>query len=122
MKKKITIVIMAFVMIFVAVNFSYAEETTRTLICNEIAKISKTIMTVRQNGMPLITIIERVRKVNEENDVSQNIKDVILEIVKDAYNQPRFSTEEYQQRAIIEFQNKWYLGCLTTKSMTDGDQ
>ena len=71
-----------------------------------ISDIAKTIMSARQAGVPM----SKLMKLNHNEKASYaEISDILDEITIDAYEVPRFSTEEYKQKAITDFQNKWYL-------------
>ena len=37
---------------------------------------------------------------------------IMTSIVIDAYSESRFSTENYQRKSIVNFENKWFLSCV----------
>lgn len=43
------------------------------------------------------------------------IKDIVKAFVIDAYNRPRVDTPEYQQKAILDFENYAYLTCIKVR-------
>lgn len=63
-------------------------------VCRDLGELAHTIMVARQNGVPMNEI---VRIVGES--------DLAVGIVLDAYNQPRYSTEEFRDRAAADFRN-----------------
>lgn len=62
-------------------------------------------MTARQEGVPVREMLE----------VNGGKVDLGYEMVKRAYTHPQFSTPDYQQREITEFENDWYLACINIK-------
>lgn len=73
--------------------------------CEDLAYLAKASMSARQNGVPLTDAIQVVK-----DDPGAKI------IVATAYDEPRFSTEEYIQVAITEYENKVYGLCLKQRS------
>lgn len=70
-------------------------------LCANIGVLAGLVMTLRQKGAPL-------------SDALENAKDikVLREIVFDAYESPRYSTEQHQERSIADFRDTWQLRCL----------
>lgn len=65
-------------------------------------------MANRQHGGRAIDSIQRI----EENLKDQPIKEFYIAIVKDAYKQPLWDTEEKKKEAEIEFENEALIICL----------
>ena len=81
---------------------AYADDNAHVMeMCINVKEAATTMMKSRQVGMEL-------DKVLAYGDV-----DLFQTMAIEAYKQPRFSTDQYQQRAISEFSNEWYLACLT---------
>jgi hypothetical protein len=76
--------------------------------CENIDKTAENIMTSRQSGVPMVEVVKLVN----ENIKSDTLNKFVTEMVKDAYKEPRFSTQDYKKKAILDFRNKWYLFCL----------
>ena len=75
--------------------------------CETIAGLAASIMNGRQNGM---TLTESINISNEsENEAVRNLS---VALTMDAYEKPRYSTPEFRQREVVEFQNKVHLACL----------
>lgn len=72
--------------------------------CAAFEDLARTIMTARQNGLPLRTIMELV----PEGEGS----DLVSEIVMSAYEHPQYSSPQMQYETINEFANMNYLLCL----------
>lgn len=70
-------------------------------VCDQVDKLSGAIMEGRQAGVTLRKMITMA------DDVSFG-KTITL----DAYKQPRWSGEKARKRAVVDFQNKWYLLCI----------
>ena len=50
--------------------------------------------------------IQKVLKIYEEMD-----SDIINNVIIEAYDSPRFSTEKHKQRAIDDYANEVFVGC-----------
>jgi len=68
--------------------------------CVEIGTLAEVMMKHRQAGTSISTLMAKT----EGNDL-------FVEMLIAAYDQPRFSTTEYQQREIEDFRNTWEIGC-----------
>jgi hypothetical protein len=77
------------------------EEAT----CLLIGQLAKGIMTARQSGTPMSKVI------NLLGGEASTINDLARQLIIDAYEQPRFSGDKYQQRAITEFENEAMVMC-----------
>lgn len=74
--------------------------------CENVSELARKIMEARQLNMPMSKLL-RVFK-NEDGSINQGIKFMII----DAYDTPRFSTEEYRRGVIRDFSNEWFKGCI----------
>ncbi len=68
---------------------------TREAICPEIANLAMTIMSARQTGVPIETLMRAI-----DQDVEQMYEDLAKAMIMDAYSAPRYSSEKLPQRAI----------------------
>lgn len=71
------------------------------VVCETRGEYAVTIMELRQAGVPLSTLLKRVKK------GTSNYNAVLL-----AYEQLRYPTEEYQKQAIENFRNDIELSCF----------
>lgn len=69
-------------------------------MCREMGEIAEMIMQIRQTGAPMSELIG----IAEGNDL-------LMGMILDAYNQPIYTTEEYQQRAVRNFRNDMEAFC-----------
>lgn len=69
--------------------------------CEDIAGLAKSVMSARQNGVSLSKLIKITGKDN-----------LMKTMVMLAYDETRFSTKKFQDRAVSKFENKWMLACL----------
>jgi hypothetical protein len=76
-----------------------AEDSWRTL-CEEVADLASTTMASRQSGAPMANVMSMSEDPSFED------------IVISAYERPRYTTQEHQQRAIQNFRDEWYLDCV----------
>lgn len=88
-----------------AMSLSVSASNERNELCKDIGGLAKSIMQARQSGAPAHDLIEILGDDNES----------LRAIVIDAYSTPMFSTDEFKNREVTKFMNKWYLGCLGAK-------
>jgi len=73
--------------------------------CMLASKTAKTIMKARQVGVPASELLAAFQKNGSDIPI---VRDMTIQ----AYAQPRFSTVEYQQRAVEEYGNSWLVKCM----------
>lgn len=75
--------------------------------CIVLSEISANIMSNRQHGTDITRLINLINKPRfaTQKPYAQ------IKII-DAYNEPRYSTTEYQDQAIADFKNEAYLECF----------
>lgn len=72
--------------------------------CDAWSNLAKEIMTSRQAGVPITDVIALFKKLDGYTADKERL-------IFQAYDAPRFQTEEHKQREITEFQNAAYLAC-----------
>lgn len=100
MKKLITATLIASALSFNVV----AEETDQdkiSKICGSYSEIATSVMTARQNNTPIIAVY----KIADGNKA-------VIAIIKDAYAQPLFSTNDYKSSIVTSFSNDVFLSCI----------
>lgn len=70
-------------------------------MCQPIAEFAKELMDARQAGVPLAQALT----VAHHNATMQAL-------IISAYRKPRYSTEQYQERAAVDFANDTLVTCL----------
>lgn len=75
--------------------------------CDDLGTIAESVMTVRQAGMPIATVLTHM----EEFMLDDGSGDLIRSIILQAYGSFGFSGEAAQQRAIVEFTNEITVAC-----------
>lgn len=68
--------------------------------CKLLANVAETIMLCRQEGVPMEQVMDATAIV------------AFVEVVIDAYDRPRFSTDELQRKAVSDFRDFYYLECV----------
>lgn len=86
------------------------DDSLKLKYCESVSKYAKNIMYSRQHGGQAIDSIKRI----ERNLKDQEIKGFYLAIIKDAYKQPLWGSEEKKVEAEVEFANEALLICLDT--------
>lgn len=76
-------------------------------LCESIESMASSIMEARQAGVPASKLVGIINQ-----DMSKELAELGISIVKAAYSKPHYSTESYQQRETTDFANEWYLACL----------
>lgn len=76
-------------------------------LCKVVDDLSRSIMSNRQSGVPMVDSMQIANNIEDDQ-----VKDLVRAIVNDAYAEPRFSVEENQDKAITDFRNKMYHGCI----------
>tara|TARA_B110000093_G_scaffold71523_1_gene77800 strand:- start:1673 stop:1981 length:309 start_codon:yes stop_codon:yes gene_type:complete len=78
-----------------------AVADSRMEVCKIVSEGASGIMKIRQDGVPLISILTALKH-----------NKMFVQLVLIAYDTPKYSTEENQQGAITEFGNTVLLQCL----------
>ncbi len=76
--------------------------------CEGAAKVGRIIMDARQSGTPA----REVMSVMSVSEMEGPARKVMTSVILLAYEEPIYSTEQYKQQAITEFENGIYIGCL----------
>ena len=75
--------------------------------CDTLSDLSGGVMTLRQKGVPMKTVFSKFS--DEEYPIFGKY---IRVKIKQAYKEPRFTTAEYQNNAILDFENEAYSKCI----------
>jgi hypothetical protein len=70
--------------------------------CNSVGALSESIMSGRQHGVSMSKMMD---------SANPEIRKLVEEIIIEAYDSPRYSTDAAQIRSIEEFRNEVYLQC-----------
>jgi len=91
-----------------------AQTFQEQLACEDMARFARQVMRHRQTQMPLNRAFNSCTNGTAPSRLSSlpNWRNVCRLIVMEAYRQPDFITEEYQQRSIERFSNEIHLICL----------
>ena len=102
-----------FLMLAVALSFSASaadkakQDESVVDVCQAHAKLAKRIMTSRQDGTEMSSLLEMIEKLPDDS-----AKRTAQAIIMMAYDESAYSAEKNQQKAITEFSNKIMLTCL----------
>lgn len=94
---------------------AYAKNTSNTSHeenCRMYMEVANTIMKKKQNGLPLIKALEANDSAFKQNP-DKNMHKIISMIIRDAYEQPNYSTPSIKEEQLNEFSAKYYLGCIS---------
>lgn len=76
----------------------YADD--KADLCKTVSSASGEFYDAVQNGVPMSAAFEAVSG-----------SELGVVILKDAYKEPVFNTEEYKKKYRVQFQNRWYQAC-----------
>lgn len=76
-------------------------------LCSSASQLAKSIMTARQNGVPMAQAMEFPDATDNEK-----ARAVAHAMVITAYEKPRFTTQEFITRAVADFESEMYLYCI----------
>lgn len=69
------------------------------------------VMMSRQNGLSLADALINTDRMANEKKATENEVFILRGMLRDAYDEPKFSSESYKQDKIDEFSSKYYLAC-----------
>lgn len=75
-------------------------------LCDNITTLSETVMIARQEGIPMSYFVDLVSGYSEET------RTLVLDVVKDAYDRPRWHTDERKFREVEDFRDQVYNECF----------
>lgn len=78
--------------------------------CRMYMEMANTIMKQKQSGIPLIKALEANDAALKQNP-DKNMHKIVSLIIRDAYEQPNYSTPSIKEEQLNEFSAKYYLGC-----------
>ena len=85
-----------------------AQSSKEDLVeCKGMEDSAKTVMQSRQSDVPMSKLWEI-----SEGSESDYVKEMYQMLIRNAYAQPRFSLEENQQKAVVDFQNEFFSACM----------
>lgn len=96
--------IILYLLISFGVNASYAEVPSKkdpVSVCGSVEKLAGVIMENRQSG----TSMSHLMKIAKDTKMAE-------EMIIEAYEQSRFSTESFQKKSIENFKSRWFLKCF----------
>ena len=79
--------------------------------CRSTMEFAQAVMQHKQNGMPLSKALEANDYAFKKNP-DKNMQKITSLIIRDAYEQPSYSTPSIRQEQLNEFSAKYYLGCM----------
>lgn len=71
--------------------------------CKSVSGLAESVMKSRQAGISMSSLMDMAS--------DPAIKDTVSAMIMDAYEQPRFSTDQMKQETIADFRDAWYLKC-----------
>lgn len=84
--------------------------------CGHIGGMAEQVMKWRQGNAAAQEIIDKVRAADT---IPEDSKPLIRDMVRQAYRMSRYDDRDNQQRLIREFENRYYLLCLSAVEFRD---
>lgn len=97
------IVAAAAFIVIAASSKAVKAETVDAEYCEQIASLAETVMKARQAELDVVGMMKQAKG-----------SKLFTILVKSAYKEPGYSTEEFKKNAISEFKAHWYLVCHDT--------
>ena len=98
------IIMCGLVLMLMLTTNANADDDDWQEICQGWGTLAEAVMDGRQAGVSMQDMIDAV--------ITEDTDSLILDLVIEAYESPRYSVPENQRREIQDFKNKWYLGCV----------
>ncbi|MHA4967650.1 hypothetical protein ACX0KY_13915 [Pseudomonas extremorientalis] len=95
--------------LFASSAFAAKPSDEALKLCTSVSEMAGSIMKGRQAEVSMA----RMMKASSGDPQMDNLG---ADIIKDAYKSSAFRTPENQQRAVSEFENKWFSACLEARS------
>ncbi|MBU3845572.1 MAG: hypothetical protein H9855_01070 [Candidatus Acinetobacter avistercoris] len=86
------------------------NDSTHEKNCRMYMEMANAIMKQKQGGVPLIKALEANDAALKKNP-DNNMHKIVSLIIRDAYEQPNYSTPSIKEEQLNEFSAKYYLGC-----------
>lgn len=83
-----------------------AKEPGQVELCEAMSEMAGKIMTARQRGVPMSTLATLPQSDSEE------VRNLRKELLIAAFESPRYSSEDYQEKAVVDFKNGVFLECF----------
>lgn len=99
-------------------HFTYAasDDSDKSTRCGQYSAFAKQLMTLRQNNVPVSTVMstlsQRQNELKAEGDSHDGEYQFYLSLIKQAYAIPVYRSLDDQQSMINDFTNKAYLMCM----------
>ncbi|MCL5767342.1 hypothetical protein [Acinetobacter sp. ANC5681] len=106
--KNIILMSLMFVLVGCSKNQNPVDQASGKKYCESLDSLSTSAMTARQKGVALIEVLKMADTVEGAEDQ----KKYVQIIIKQAFAETRYSSPEYQAKAITDFRNKIYLDCI----------
>ena len=103
------IALLAIILLLLATTLHAETFEDKHTVCAAFSSFAETAMEVRQEGKSLHQITTDML---ESKDLPDELNKLLLKIVYAAYDTPRYSSTSYQQKAIQDFSNEIYAGCM----------
>lgn len=84
------------------------DDAQKKLVCKEISLSAVNVMEVRQQGIPITSLIDVIAD-------DSPIKDMLTGIIYAAYDYPKMMSEENKKAVSTEFGSSIYLKCMTSR-------
>jgi hypothetical protein len=94
-----------------SVSAASAAAKEKASFCDTLSSYAHTTMEARQQGVTMRDTI----KIVDRLDLDDPMKELLRDVVEDAYSKPAYQTKAYQRKAVSEFENFWYLSCYKAR-------
>ena len=107
MNNKTKLIIVAASLLMSSASFASQKLDT----CKIVATAASNIMSGRQNGVEAAEVYEKIETKLPDGPE----KDFVTIMAGDAYQYPKMHSQQFIDRAIAEFKNKYFIACMTSR-------
>lgn len=107
MNNKTKLVIVATSLLVSSASFASQKLDT----CKIVATAASNIMSGRQNGVEAADVYEKI----ETKMTDGPEKNIMTIMVGEAYQYPEMHSQQFIDRAIAEFKNRYFIACMTSR-------
>lgn len=99
------------ILVLIVLSFSTIADEKHDF-CSVIAEHSEVVMKARQNGVAADEAYNMYKRFEKDFQDPKQAMVMARLFIMDAYNEPKFLSDEAIERAITEFRNEAYIKCL----------
>lgn len=101
-----------FLLLLVNISSHAVVTQDQESVCKETMAMAEAAITARYQGVALSAALDNTAKMVEQGKASIGQSSIMKSILRDAYDEPRYTTIKYKQNHVKDFSAKYYLACM----------